>query len=1430
MTKRACVLGVLWVAACGGDVDTEVETTVATLQPIRGDAEGAFTRVLEGETVELSGLARLILDTGPRLLAEDATLEVEAAAVSVRGGRVYAEVHAGDALTLALGDDVLDLRDSAVSVADGTVYVVRGEVAHRSGDTRQVVTAGETLTLATDALAATTLWEDWTGGLAQPGPGLSRDAAIGALEGRVPDEIGAARWPLVIRRLDVRTRVVEDLAITEVEQVFFNPASETVEGIYRIRVPEGAVLQRFAVDRDGRLVDGYVKERAQARQQYEAQVYRGSTLDPALLEWVAPGEYKARIYPIAPGAVRTIAVRYAEWLERPSAEGPRVYRFPMASGPNAPHVQELSFEADLTEAKAASVRAGHDTVIEDDFVRLRQSDVQPRADLVIELEDAEGRPDDQRLWRATHQAPPRDPNAGAMPDEDERDYVYVPLHLPASVYSDPGPLDVVLVADVSAGTERSHLELGRTVVESLAAHLEADDRVAILGSDVTLRELAGDGALGPASRDRVDGLLDALAREPAGGATDLGASLTAASELLDPERAGIVIYIGDGAPTVGELEAESLLEHLERLPRPLRPYAIGVGDDANLGLLQAVTGGAGLALRVETRAAAADAALDVLAHARRPVAQRVTVELEGVEQLYPRRPADVVRGEPLPVVARVAEDLGSEIVVRGEVRGEPFEETVTLSATTVEDEGDLRLRWAGARLRQLLLGGAGREEVADLGVRYGLITPFTSFYVPSAAELAQLGPDAALLYRDTSMFAARPTPYASSWAPLAALLSTSGCNESESADVASSGAMATEVSEEESYEIPEEPQMARENTPDEIAQAQPAPRRRPNRYAIDGPDDDAAEYEPAAEQPPSPVTTDPAEPMPEAAAPSGRASTRARTEASNSGLLGALDRGGDAFAAVDSEDADESGAYGRAELDDLLAGALGGSGGARGTEEVAPVNEEQILRALERSRRSGGETALGNDPTSALAALLGDETVVTGALSRRDANVDVRIRVQAHRARRCSDAADLLLDSRRELWRERLGRQSSASGWMQVYREASRDCELPTWRDRRALLDLIIGKAGSVQRMVQVYRLARGTSARRYLRRAILRRVRTPADLRVARQAFGADAATDDLVAQVLERAGDGAGRVRALRRLIEQFPYDLELKLDLLRTLERLDRGEEARRYARELRTDPMTDAGVRTALGEMMLRAGDEAEARRIFSEIVEFAPNDALARRRLGDLYRAYGWFEDAYRQYRTLARITPDDPSVSLLLAQAAAGAGRVDEALRLEQRIAETAQPGAAEGLARVALLWSSVRFAELRQEASGEELDALLARMRRSGVLRIASGVRVTLVWSHPDAGVSLWAGHPGLGLTRPTDIYPEYGLEAFEVAEQESGAYRFEVRRAGESLAPVEAKLVVLIGEGTEEEHLEVVPLRFEGEARTRSFTLTGANLEASR
>ena len=116
---------------------------------------------------------------------------------------------------------------------------------------------------------------------------------------------------------------------------------------------------------------------------------------------------------------------------------------------------------------------------------------------------------------------------------------------------------------------------------------------------------------------------------------------------------------------------------------------------------------------------------------------------------------------------------------------------------------------------------------------------------------------------------------------------------------------------------------------------------------------------------------------------------------------------------------------------------------------------------------------------------------------------------ESHYLRRCSDAARSSLEDRQALWRERLGQVSGPSAWVDVYERAIRDCEASTWRERRSLLGSMLARAGSLDAMIDLYRLFGESSARSYFRAAILRRVRTPDDLRRVRDAFGLSESVD---------------------------------------------------------------------------------------------------------------------------------------------------------------------------------------------------------------------------------------------------------------------------------------------------------------------------------
>jgi Ca-activated chloride channel family protein len=415
-----------------------------------------------------------------------------------------------------------------------------------------------------------------------------------------------------------------------------------------------------------------------------------------------------------------------------------------------------------------------------------------------------------------------------------------------------------------------------------------------------------------------------------------------------------------------------------------------------------------------------------------------------------------------------------------------------------------------------------------------------------------------------------------------------------------------------------------------------------------------------------------------------------------------------------------------------------------------------------------------------------------------------------------------------------LAANQGVQGALTVWREASSQCELSTWRARRTLLNMMLRHVGGVAQQIHLYR-AFGPSSplAPYLVRAIIRNVRTPQDVNIVRAGLGFEVPVDwGYFTTLWYRNPSPQARLTLVRRWLEAIPFDMDLRLKLLALLEETGDLPEARRVARELRADPLSDAKVRTAVGEFWLRQENEAEARRVFSEIVEYAPLDPWARRRLGDLYRAHGWYDDAYREYQTLARLRPDDPAVLLMLARAAAGAGRTDEALRLEQRLSESVAPDVYEGVSAFARLWTAVRLMRMKAETEDAALlEAISRRERASGALRDPPALLVALTWAHPDDAPELWIQYPGDSDEEEWERVPLvgqlFGLEAVRVREREEGDYFFEIRRIErDQLRDIEARLLVVIAPATSDEQILQQEIRLTREQRAFRFRLNSAGV----
>ena len=1359
LTQLSLSLSLL-VAACGDA--PEPAPTVAVARVIRGGFEieredhiipvRGPTRVEQESTVRTAddGRASLSLDSGGWLLLDrDSELVVELGKVAVKKGRAWVDLSDAEETTIETEKGSVTAAGAtfALDVADGTtrVYCGSGEVTYRSAQGDGQLSQGETLVFGDGAptVEPAEMWDDWTGGLADPTPHATRGPEyIGVLAGRRLDEIGNARTPLPIRGHEVQAVVRGDLVETVVTQTFFNARSDSLEAEYVIRMPQGAIVQGFAVDPGTGFIQGAVGTLA------TEQGYRLSWNDPTInssrLSYDGPDRLRARIYPVAPGATVRVQLTYTEWLDRRGDT--RTYVYPMASGSEAPLVGEFVLEVDTTGGAVGATRAGMGAEVEGGRVVLRRSDFRPHASFYLDLIDSEERPED--VVHAHVVQAPGEENA----EGDER-YVLFDVPTESLVEWDDDqevpPLELVLLVDVSGATDAEDLELARGVVESVLRQLAPTDRVAIQLADVRAHSPEGAPAgLAIASAETREAILESMARAHPGGATDLGESLRQAASLVSGRPRGALLYLGDGIPTTGALDATALRRVLGSVEAPPRFFALAVGDGANIDLLRALFDGQ--ATPVRERPEASRAVMEVLAEAARPTLRGVTVDLgEGVERVYPRPPISIAEGAHLRLVGRLRDDLPEKVTVRATLDGQSFEQELAVQQVQVIDSGDIRRRWAVARLAELLDADAGREALVELGVRFGVVTPWTSYVVGGAP---------AQPYMPVRGFDRDPVEVA--W------------------DVGGRG-----------------PVLTVEGLGGGTGWRRRAPR---------------ASGQAAA--------------LPEATW---------------------VSRVDEAAPAGDAPSGD--GGLGRASVSRAL--ATGGRG-PRGCYErkltVRPDLRGDVTVQVEvdgggavRDAKVLGSTLGAEDvDTCVLTEVRGIRFPATGGtgITVVDHTFTFLMPGRAMGARRqCSDASRQSIDRRRDLWRERLAANAGVGGALSVWREALAQCELGNWRARRTLLRMLLRSVGGVAAQVQLYRaFGSGSSVADYLRRAILRNVRTPQDVMAVRAGLGLDVPVDwSVFSRLWRRNEDPEFRIRLVRRWLEVVPEEMDLRLRLLSLLEQTGKLAEARRLARELRADPLADSRVRTAVGEFWLRQEDEDEARRVFSEIVENAPLDPWARKRLGDLYRAHDWADDAYREYTTLARLRPGDGAVMLDLARAAANAGRTDEALRLEQRLSESAEEDAPTGAATFARLWTGIRLSRMKLAAEDDATRASIRRReRQTGALRDPPALLVLFSWRHPDDAPELYLRHPStpedLEWERATLLGGAFGVEAIPVREREEGDYLIELRRAErDRIRDVVGELLLIVAPGTADERIVQREVRLTREERKVRLKLSGVALE---
>ena len=549
---------------------------------------------------------------------------------------------------------------------------------------------------------------------------------------------------LKIDYMRVNVEIENQIALTTVDMQFTNEGEILAEGTFLFPLPPDATVDNLIMFIDGVPIEGKILPADEAKNIYVETVRR--LIDPALLEYVGMNAIEASIFPIPPNDSRRIQITYGQILE--ADNGLIHYVFPVNNGgTSARNIEQMSISVNvsgndpisniyspshnigISREGATSFRTGYEA-----------NNIIPNTDFSLFYGlDSQNINANLLTYRES-----------ATEDGFFMLLVQPPITVPDELIV---PKDVIIVLDQSGSMEGTKWDQGREAATYVLDNLNPNDRFNLIVFSTGTR-VYGNGLL---DQSQAQGAVDWMNGLFAEGGTNINDALSQALNLADAERSTTVLFLTDGLATEGVIETGAILSNLEARTSPnVRIFTFGVGDDVDTFLLDAIVRdhrGTGSYVRPTERIDEEVASL--YNKISSPVLTNITLEISDVitELTYPQQLPDLFAGEQLTLVGRFRGSADNATIrLSGTVNGQQqvFSYPAQVFPEVAGGEDFIARLWATRRIGDLLnsirLNGENPElvdSVVSLSIRYGIITPYTSFLIEEDDILSQDGRDRA---------------------------------------------------------------------------------------------------------------------------------------------------------------------------------------------------------------------------------------------------------------------------------------------------------------------------------------------------------------------------------------------------------------------------------------------------------------------------------------------------------------------------------------------------------------------------------------------------------------------------------------------------------------------------------------------------------------
>ncbi len=572
---------------------------------------------------------------------------------------------------------------------------------------------------------------------------------------------------LPLKSTSVEASVAGVIADVTVRQVYENEGKKPLEAIYIFPGSTRAAVYAMTMWVGERRIVAKIKEKEQARQEYNAALQAGKTA--SLLEQKRPNVFQMNVGNILPGDKITVEMHYTELLQ--ATDGLYAFVYPTVVGPrysetpdDAAHASEQWVQNPyLHEGKQPTYTFNLKTHLNAGMpvqkvfspshkINVTFTDTHT-ADIALDASETTG---GNRDYVLRYRLRGRQVESGLLlhPGEDENFFLLMMQPPEKPVSEQIPPREYVFIVDVSGSMHGFPLEVSKKLMRNLLGNMRKEDRFNVILFAGTSSIYSSNQSV-EATETNISDAFRFIDSQRGSGGTSLLPALQRALALKGTDNyARTFVLVSDGYVDV-EKEAFSLVKN--NLGEA-NFFAFGIGSSVNRYLMEGLAhAGMGEPFFVLNETEAPKIADTFQTLIENPVLTNIALDFGGM-QVYDVEPAqipDVFAERPIVVYGKYKGTPSGTIQLRGISGQKAYIQKIDVATARTEHNQALRYLWARERIKywddyaqffdkeQYYSNTKGshsqsqKEAVTQLGLKYNLLTAYTSFIAVDSTTRSQ---------------------------------------------------------------------------------------------------------------------------------------------------------------------------------------------------------------------------------------------------------------------------------------------------------------------------------------------------------------------------------------------------------------------------------------------------------------------------------------------------------------------------------------------------------------------------------------------------------------------------------------------------------------------------------------------------------------------